>query len=103
MSLGRVENDNTGKFNMSYLATRLSQEVNGVSKLHGEVSRSMLNVLWPGYLEEELFIGHVTNGVHLPTWLSERVERQYYEKMCRKSDFDQRTDQNGKRLMESAG
>ncbi len=58
------------KFNMSYLATRLSQEVNGVSKLHGIVSRGMFNKLWPGYLEEELHIGHVTNGVHFPTWIA---------------------------------
>jgi alpha-glucan phosphorylase-like protein len=56
------------KFNMSFLAAHLSQEVNGVSKLHGKVSRELFSELWPGYLPEELHIGHVTNGVHFPTW-----------------------------------
>ena len=88
MSLGRAYNDQTGKFNMSYLAARLSQEVNGVSKLHGEVSRKIFNVLWPGYLEEELFIGHVTNGVHYPTWLNRRWKKMYRE-ITGKRHFDQ--------------
>jgi phosphorylase/glycogen(starch) synthase len=88
MSLGRAYNDQTGKFNMSYLATRMSQEVNGVSKLHGEVSRKMFNVLWPGYLEEELFIGHVTNGVHYPTWLNGRWKKLYHD-ITGKKHFDQ--------------
>lgn len=55
-------------FNMSYLAANLSQNVNGVSKLHGEVSRELLKELYPGYFPEELHIGHVTNGVHYSTW-----------------------------------
>ncbi len=88
MSLGRAYNDQTGKFNMSYLAARLSQEVNGVSKLHGEVSRKIFNVLWPGYLEEELFIGHVTNGVHYPTWLNKRWKKLYRE-ITGERHFDQ--------------
>ncbi|MEE4117172.1 MAG: alpha-glucan family phosphorylase [Marinilabiliaceae bacterium] len=89
MSLGRIENDHSGKFNMSYLAVRLSQEVNGVSKLHGEVSRSMLNVLWPGYLKEELFIGYVTNGVHTPTWISANWKKTF-DTLCGESGFNQR-------------
>ena len=55
MSLGRCEGDTDKKFNMSYLATRMSQEVNGVSKLHGEVSQRMFNKLWPGYLRGRTF------------------------------------------------
>ena len=51
VALGRCDVDTDKKFNMSYLATRMSQEVNGVSKLHGEVSRGMFNKLWPGYLQ----------------------------------------------------
>ena len=89
MSLDRIENDHYGKCNMSYLAVRLSQEVNGVSKLHGEVSRSMLNVLWPGYLKEELFIGYVTNGVHTPTWISANWKKTF-DKLCGESGFNQR-------------
>jgi len=88
MSLGRSYNNNSGKFNMSYLATRMSQEVNGVSKLHGEVSRKMFKELWPGYLEEELFIGHVTNGVHYLTWLNRRWKKLYWQ-ITGKKHFDQ--------------
>jgi len=58
------------KFSMSYLAANLSQEINGVSKLHGEVTKKMFNKLWDGYFPEESHIGYVTNGVHLPSWAS---------------------------------
>jgi phosphorylase/glycogen(starch) synthase len=69
MGLGRFNpNDPNEKFSMSVLATNLSQEVNGVSKIHGRVSREMFQRLWPGYFAEENHIGYVTNGVHLPTW-----------------------------------
>ena len=88
VSLGRLQGDTYGKFNMSYLATRMSQEINGVSKLHGEVTRSMLNDLWPGYLQEELFIGHVTNGVHLPTWLTPQW-KEVFRRITDKHNFDQ--------------
>lgn len=88
MSLGRCESDSDRKFNMSFLATRMSQEVNGVSKLHGEVSRDMFKKLWPGYLKEELFIGHVTNGVHYRTWLAPEWYNLYRE-ITGKEDFDQ--------------
>ena len=69
MGLGRFNpSDPNEKFSMSVLATNLSQEVNGVSKIHGRVSREMFKSLWPGYFAEENHIGYVTNGVHLPTW-----------------------------------
>ncbi len=57
-------------FNMSYLAANLSQGVNGVSWLHGEVSKEILKDLYKGFLPEELEIGYVTNGVHYPTWIA---------------------------------
>jgi glycogen phosphorylase/synthase len=88
MALGLCESDSDKKFNMSYLATRMSQEVNGVSKLHGEVSRGMFNKLWPGFLQEELFIGHVTNGVHHPTWTAPEF-REIYKEITGKVNFDQ--------------
>jgi phosphorylase/glycogen(starch) synthase len=88
VALGRCETDTDRKFNMSFLATRMSQEVNGVSKLHGEVSRGMFNKLWPGYLQEELFIGHVTNGVHYPTWLSPEWQK-FYVGLTGSPHFDQ--------------
>jgi glycogen phosphorylase/synthase len=88
MALGQCEGDSDRKFNMSYLATRMSQEVNGVSKLHGQVSQAMFNKLWPGYLKEELFIGYVTNGVHHPTWTAQEW-RELYAEMAGKMNFDQ--------------
>jgi len=88
MALGRCDNDPDRKFNMSFLATRMSQEVNGVSKLHGEVSQGMFNKLWPGYLKEELFIGYVTNGVHHPTWTAPEW-RDIYKEITGTDNFDQ--------------
>lgn len=88
MALGQCEGDSDKKFNMSYLAARMSQEVNGVSKLHGKVSQGMFNKLWPGYLREELFIGYVTNGVHHPTWTAPEW-REVYRKLTGSINFDQ--------------
>ena len=69
MGLGKINPDNGGeKFSMSVLAANLSQEVNGVSWLHGIVSQKILADMWPGYLPEELHVSYVTNGVHYPTW-----------------------------------
>ncbi|GHU94412.1 hypothetical protein FACS1894156_2610 [Bacteroidia bacterium] len=71
IKLGKINaNDPNEKFSMSNLACNCSQEVNGVSWLHGEVSRDILKGLWPGYYPEELHIGYVTNGVHYETWTS---------------------------------
>ncbi|KAA2259517.1 glycosyltransferase family 1 protein [Solihabitans fulvus] len=60
--------DNPGLFNMAHMGLRLAQRANGVSKLHGEVSRAMFRGLWPGFDTNEVPIGSVTNGVHGPTW-----------------------------------
>ena len=80
MALGRSNpNDWTEKFNMSYLAAHLAQEVNGVSMLHGAVTRDMFASLWPGFLPEELHIGYVTNGVHWSTWTSKEWKQVYNE------------------------
>ncbi|HEY5510702.1 MAG TPA: alpha-glucan family phosphorylase [Prolixibacteraceae bacterium] len=66
--LGKADS-NEGRFNMSFLAANLSQEINGVSKLHGDVSKQLLSELYRGFMPEELEnIGYVTNGVHYPTW-----------------------------------
>ena len=78
MGLGRFNPNNPNeKFSMSVLATNLSQEVNGVSRIHGRVSREMFQSLWPGYFAEENHIGYVTNGVHLPTWSNRLWQRLY--------------------------
>ncbi|RKD91746.1 alpha-glucan family phosphorylase [Mangrovibacterium diazotrophicum] len=67
MMLGK-SNPGEDHFNMSYLAANMSQGINGVSWLHGEVSKDILKNLYEGFLPEELNIGYVTNGVHYPTW-----------------------------------
>jgi len=58
----------SGKFNMAHMGLRLAQRSNGVSQLHGRVSRSMFEELWPGFEAAEVPIGSITNGVHGPTW-----------------------------------
>ncbi len=78
--LGRkVPGDHNEKFSMSHLAANLSQEINAVSNLHGEVTRSMFANLWEGYFPEELHIGYVTNGVHYKTWTAKAWQALYLE------------------------
>ena len=78
INLGKTNpNDPNEKFSMSVLACNLSQEVNGVSWLHGEVSKDILGNMWPGYFKNELHIGYVTNGVHFPTWIATSLQRLY--------------------------
>lgn len=71
MAIGRINpKDDKELFNVSHLAIRTSQEVNGVSRLHGEVSQKMFNELYPDYNYAESHIGYVTNGVHFNTWVA---------------------------------
>lgn len=80
VALGKIDPNNDHElFSMSHLAIRLSQEVNGVSELHGEVSRNMFASLYSGYSPEELHIGYVTNGVHYPTWIAKPWHDLYVE------------------------
>jgi starch phosphorylase len=65
------------EFNMTALALRTSDARNAVSAIHGHVSRRMWNPLWPGVAEEDVPIIHVTNGVHVPTWLAAEVAELY--------------------------
>ena len=60
--------DDPAKFNMAHMGLRLGQRANGVSMLHGLVSREMFNQLWPGFDPREVPIGSMTNGVHAPSW-----------------------------------
>ena len=95
MSLGRINpDDRDEKFSMSHLAANLSQNVNGVSMLHGKVSQDIFKDMYPGYLPEELYISYVTNGVHYPTWASKywkelhakvfgpEFQTHHYDKRC---------------------
>ncbi len=67
------EGGDSGVFNMAVMGFRLSQRANGVSLLHGEVSRGMFNGLWPAFDEAEVPITSITNGVHAPTWVGREV------------------------------
>ncbi|MFO7874287.1 MAG: alpha-glucan family phosphorylase [Bacteroidales bacterium] len=80
MGLGKMNpQDPEEDYSMSVLAAKLSQQINGVSKIHGAVSRNMLNDLYPGYFPEELHIGHVTNGVHYGSWTAKEWQQLYKE------------------------
>nr|WP_221420795.1 alpha-glucan family phosphorylase [Conyzicola lurida] len=70
LALGAEDYDGgvTGTFNMAVMGLRLGQRANGVSKLHGHVSRGMFGALWPGFDEDDVPITSVTNGVHAPSW-----------------------------------
>ncbi|MGD0652909.1 MAG: alpha-glucan family phosphorylase [Thermoguttaceae bacterium] len=75
LALGRQNpNDSSESFNMAYLAIRGSGAVNGVSRLHGEVSRHIFEPLFPHWPEDEVPVGHVTNGVHMPSWDSKAAD-----------------------------
>jgi starch phosphorylase len=78
MGLGRVEPHNHNEpFCMTVLGLKLSRRANAVSALHGHVSRKMWANLWPWRIEEEVPIGHITNGVHVPSWLSWQMLQLY--------------------------
>jgi alpha-glucan phosphorylase-like protein len=80
IALGKMDPSNAQEaFSMSHLAIHTSQEVNGVSKLHGWVSQKMFNGLYPGYSPEELHISYVTNSVHYPTWIDKEWHQLYRE------------------------
>lgn len=84
LALGRQNpNDASESFNMAYLAIRGSGAVNGVSRLHGQVSRQLFSPLFPRWPEDEVPIGHVTNGVHHPTWDSAAAD-DLWTKACGK-------------------
>jgi glycogen phosphorylase len=80
LALGRRDpNDAAEPFNMAYLAIRGSGAVNGVSRLHGTVSRHLFEPLFPNWPAEEVPVGHVTNGVHMPTWDSAPADALWTE------------------------
>lgn len=80
MALGRADaNNRSQSFNMAYFAIRGSGAVNGVSRLHGTVSRNLFNNLFPRWPVEEVPVGHVTNGVHMPCWDSKYADEIWTE------------------------
>ncbi len=81
--------DNNEKFSMSVFALNTCQEANGVSWLHGEVSKKMFAPVWPGYFPEELHVSYVTNGVHMPTWAASEWKELYKKTFPKQWWFDQ--------------
>ena len=80
LALGRQNpNDTSESFNMAYLAIRGSGSVNGVSRLHGQVSRQLFAPLFPGWPKDKAPVGFVTNGVHVPTWDSAAADELWTE------------------------
>ncbi|MEO0529968.1 MAG: alpha-glucan family phosphorylase [Planctomycetota bacterium] len=78
MGIGRVEpQNNEESFCMTVIGLKLSRRANAVSSLHGHVSRGMWANLWPWRVEEEIPIGHITNGVHVPSWLAQPMRQMY--------------------------
>lgn len=84
IGMGRTNpDDHSERFCMSTFACNTSQEINGVSRLHGWVSQKMFAPLWKGYFPEENSVGYVTNGVHFPTWAAtewRKVYNKYFDK-----------------------
>jgi starch phosphorylase len=83
LELGRHDGDDGQSFNMTALALALAQQCNAVSQLHGTVSRKMWHVLWPEVKEEKVPISHITNGVHVPTWVAPEMGRLYEKYLAR--------------------
>ena len=87
MDMGRANPGSNERFSMSVFALNTAQETNGVSKLHGTVSKKMFQPVWSGYFPEELHVGYVTNGVHLPSWATSSV-KALYEKFFGDNFYD---------------
>lgn len=90
MDLGHNNPGDKGeRFCMSVFACNTSQEVNGVSWLHGKVSQEMFSSIWKGYFPEESHVGYVTNGVHFPTWSATEWKELYFKYFNENFWFDQ--------------
>lgn len=83
MNMGRENPDTNERFSMSVFALNTCQEANGVSWLHGEVSKRMFAGIWKGYNWKESHVGYVTNGVHMPTWAASEWKEFYGEHLGR--------------------
>ena len=81
MNMGRENPDTNERFSMSVFALNTCQEANGVSWLHGEVSKKMFAGIWKGYSWEESHVGYVTNGVHMPTWAASEWKAFYADRL----------------------
>ena len=89
IDMGRENPGSNEKFSMSVFALNTCQEANGVSWLHGKVSQRMFAPVWKGYFPDELHVGYVTNGVHMPTWAATEMKKFYADKLGTKLFEDQ--------------
>ena len=89
MNMGRENPDTPEKFSMSVFALNTCQEANGVSWLHGEVSKKMFAGVWKGYGPDESHVTYVTNGVHMPTWAASEWKAFYAEHLGDQLFYDQ--------------
>ena len=89
MNMGRENPDTPEKFSMSVFALNTCQEANGVSWLHGEVSKKMFAGVWKGYGPDESHVTYVTNGVHMPTWAASEWKSFYAEHLGDQLFYDQ--------------
>ncbi len=97
MDMGRENPGSSEKFSMSVFALNTCQEANGVSYLHGIVSQKMFAPVWKGYFPEEIHVGYVTNGVHMPTWAASEWKK-FYEKNFDKNFYQ---DQSNTKIWEA--
>ena len=98
IGMGRMNpEDHNERFCMSTFACNTSQEVNGVSWLHGEVSKKMFSGIWNGYFPEESHVGYVTNGVHFPTWCANEWRKLY----AKHFDAKHLSDQSNQKIWEA--
>lgn len=103
LALGRVNSkDHNEKFSMSNLAANTSHQMNGVSRLHGSISRQMFNNLYEGYFPEELHIDYVTNGVHYPTWTAKEWRSLYESEFSENFIQDQSNPEHWKKIYDVA-
>ena len=89
IDMGRENPGSNDKFSMSVFALNTCQEANGVSWLHGKVSQRMFAPVWKGYFPDELHVGYVTNGVHMPTWAATEMKKFYEQKLGTEMFADQ--------------
>jgi len=103
MALGRVHPENDHEpFCMTVLALKLSRAANGVSELHGQVSREMWDELYPGGTVEEVPIGHITNGIHIPGWIKGTQRRWLKRKLGANWEKDINSEEYWQRLADPA-
>lgn len=99
MNLGKMKDNNPAeKFSMSVLAVKCSQEVNGVSRIHGGISREMFSPMFEGYFANEIPISHVTNGVHYPTWTAPLWKRLHVDVFGKEFLHDQSNPEHWKKI-----